>query len=170
MAKFNNGISEAEHRLWLVLLARVISPIGLLLLGLGTDKGWGWTWPYIGLGMIGFGWGCGGDLSMAYLEDAYPEIILEGMVGVSVINNTLGYILLFICRECPAERLFVVTDRLTEHWLDVRSVTWLLAELCIISFVITVMTTAVMLYWGKKLEESTDTRWERFLVARNAIL
>lgn len=170
MAKINNGISEAEHRLWLVLPAGVISPIGLLLLGLGTDQGWSWTWPYIGLGMIGFGWGCAGDLSMAYLEDAYPEIILEGMVGVSVINNTLGCIFSFVCRKCPVETPVVVTDRLTEHWLDVQSVTWVFAELCIISFVIMVMATAAMLYWGKKMRESTDTRYKKFLVARNAIL
>ncbi|KAJ5125270.1 hypothetical protein N7476_010382 [Penicillium atrosanguineum] len=154
MAKRNNGTYEAEHRLWLVLPAGVVSPIGLLILGLGTDQGWKWTWPYIGLGMIGFGWGCAGDLSMAYLEDAYPEIILEGMVGVSVINNTLGCIFSFVCQS----------------WLDVQSVTHVFVEICIISFVIMVMTTVLMLYWGKRMRKSTENRYRNFLVVRDAIL
>jgi hypothetical protein len=55
--------------------------------------------PYVGLGMIGFGWGCAGDLSMAYLMDAYPEMVLEGMVGVAVINNTLACIFTFTASE-----------------------------------------------------------------------
>jgi hypothetical protein len=66
---------------------------------LGIRSGQGAQWPdpsaYIGLGLIGFGWGCAGDLSMAYLMDAYPEIVLEGMVGVAVINNTIA------CKCCP---------------------------------------------------------------------
>ncbi len=32
---------------------------------------------------------------MAYLMDCYPEIVLEGMVGVAVINNTLACIFTF---------------------------------------------------------------------------
>ncbi len=55
--------------------------------------------PYVGLGMIGFGWGCAGDLSLAYLMDCYPEMILEGMVGVAVINNTLACVFTFTASE-----------------------------------------------------------------------
>lgn len=50
--------------------------------------------------MIGFGWGCAGDLSMAYLMDAYPDMVLEGMVGVATINNSLACIFTFVCSEC----------------------------------------------------------------------
>ena len=86
MAKRRGGISEAEDRLWLMLLPAVISPAGLMLFGIASDQGWtNWRPAYVGLGLIGFGWGCAGDLSMAYLQDAYPEMILEGMVGVAVI-------------------------------------------------------------------------------------
>ena len=96
MAKRNNGIAEAEHRLWLMFPAAIFSPLGLILFGIGSDRGWSWPWPYVGLGFIGFGWGCAGDLSMAYLMDAYPEMVLEGMVGVAVVNNTLACIFTFV--------------------------------------------------------------------------
>lgn len=101
MAKRRGGISEAEDRLWLIYLSAIISPAGLMLFGIGSGDGWQWSHgqsgAYVGLGMIGFGWGCAGDLSMAYLMDAYPDIVLEGMVGVAVINNTLAMIFTFTC-------------------------------------------------------------------------
>lgn len=74
-----------------------------MLFGIGSGDGWQWSkgnpGAYIGLGLIGFGWGCAGDLSMAYLMDAYPDTILEGMVGVAVINNTLAMIFTFTCSK-----------------------------------------------------------------------
>nr|POE96397.1 putative mfs-type transporter [Quercus suber] len=102
MAKRRNGISEAEDRLWLLLPSAVINPAGLMLFGIGSARGWSWPGPYIGLGMIGFGWGCAGDLSMAYLMDAYPEMVLEGMVGVAVVNNSLACIFTFVSSKVPS--------------------------------------------------------------------
>jgi len=93
--RFRNGIREAEDRLWMIYPCAVISPLGMFLFGIGTAYGWNWPVPYVGLGFIGFGWGCAGDLSMAYLMDAYPEMVLEGMVGVSVVNNTLACLFTF---------------------------------------------------------------------------
>jgi MFS family permease len=75
MARRNGGIAEAEHRLWLMFPAAIISPVGLMLFGIGTNNGWSWPVPYVGLGFIGFGWGCAGDLSMAYLMDCYPDMV-----------------------------------------------------------------------------------------------
>jgi MFS family permease len=93
--RFRNGIREAEDRLWMIYPCAIISPLGMFLFGIGTAYGWNWPVPYVGLGFIGFGWGCAGDLSMAYLMDAYPEMVLEGMVGVSVVNNTLACLFTF---------------------------------------------------------------------------
>ncbi len=116
--RYRNGMTEAEDRLWLLLASAIISPAGLMLFGIGSGEGMNWPAPYVGLGMIGFGWGCAGDLSMAYLMDCYPEIVLEGeqqcrrlfsclghtltflalalgMVGVAVFNNTLACVFTF---------------------------------------------------------------------------
>jgi MFS family permease len=75
MARRNGGVMEAEHRLWFMFPAAIISPLGLILFGVGTNNGWSWPVPYVGLGFIGFGWGCAGDLSMAYLMDCYPDMM-----------------------------------------------------------------------------------------------
>ncbi|KAG7897505.1 hypothetical protein KL935_005130 [Ogataea polymorpha] len=97
-AKRNGGIQEAEFRLWFLFPAAIISPIGLLLFGIGTDKLWSWKVTYtVGLGFIGFGFATAGDIAMGYLMDAYPEMILEGMLGVAFINNMIGCIFTFAC-------------------------------------------------------------------------
>lgn len=150
MAKRNNGISEAEHRLWLMYLPGIISPIGLILFGVGTDKVWSWPVPYVGLGFIGFGWGCGGDLSMVYLMDAYPDMVLEGMVGVSVINNTLACIFTFVC----------------SIWLDEHSVSEVFITLGILSFVFMIGTTIPMMMFGKACRRWTRTKYNEFLHSR----
>lgn len=109
MAKRRGGISEAEDRLWLMLPSGIINPAGLMLFGICSGKGMSWPAPYVGLAMIGFGWGCAGDLSMAYLMDAYPDMVLEGMVGVAVINNTLACIFTFVCSECRPNQLMAIS-------------------------------------------------------------
>jgi MFS family permease len=98
-ARRRGGVSEAEDRLWLLLASAVINPAGLMLFGIGTANGLDWPAPYVGLGFIGFGWGCSGDLALAYLMDVYPDMVLEGMVGVAVINNSLACIFTFVCSK-----------------------------------------------------------------------
>lgn len=105
-----NGISEAEDRLWLLFASAIINPAGLMLFGIGSGNGWSWPGPYIGLAMTGFGFSCAGDLSMAYLMDAYPDMVLEGMVGVAVINNTLACIFTF-----TGSKSTISQRRLIEH-------------------------------------------------------
>ena len=95
MARRNGNVLEAEHRLWLILPSSVVGSLGLLLFGIGTDRAWSWGVTYFGLGCIGFTWGCAGDISLSYMQQAYPDAILECMVGVAVINNIFGCSLTF---------------------------------------------------------------------------
>jgi MFS family permease len=150
MAKRNNGIFEAEMRLWLLLPVAFIGPTGLMLFGIGSDKGWNWPWPYVGLGFIGFGWGCAGDLSMAYLMDAYPDMVLEGMVGVSVINNTIGCIFTFSAG----------------YWMDAQTLAQVFIAIGVLSFFF-IMTTIPMIYWGKRCRQLTRKQYETFLRIRD---
>ncbi|CAI7627935.1 unnamed protein product [Penicillium glandicola] len=150
MAKRNGGIFEAEHRLWLLLPVAFVGPAGLMLFGIGSDKGWDWHLPYLGLGFIGFGWGCAGDLSMAYLMDAYPDMVLEGMVGVSVINNTIGCLFTFTA----------------QNWLDAQTLSQVFIAIGILSFCF-IMTTVPMIYWGKKCRKMTRKQYEAFLRLRD---
>ncbi|CAG8075706.1 unnamed protein product [Penicillium salamii] len=150
MSRRNKGIFEAEQRLWLLVPVAFIGPAGLMLFGIGTDKGWDWPLPYLGLGFIGFGWGCAGDLSMAYLMDAYPEMVLEGMVGVSVINNTISCIFTFTA----------------ESWLDAQSLSQVFIAIGCLSFIF-IMTTISMIIWGKKCRRLTRKQYETFLRIRD---
>jgi MFS family permease len=150
MAKRNGGVSEAEHRLWMMYPCAAIFPTGLWLFGIGTQYGWSWPAPYVGLGFIGFGFGCCGDLSMAYLMDAYPDMVLEGMVGVATINNSIALIFTFTASD----------------WIDASGVKNTFIAIGVLAFVF-IMTTVPMMIWGKRSRRWTRGRYQRFLEIRD---
>jgi MFS family permease len=152
MAKRRGGIREAEDRLWLMYPVAICSPVGLWLFGIGSNDFWSWPVPYVGLGLIGFGWGCAGDLSMAYLMDAYPEMVLEGMVGVSVINNTIGCIFTFA----------------TSPWLTASGTQNTFIAIGVIGFFFTMLTVPMMV-WGKQCRRWTRGRYEDFVRIRDTM-
>lgn len=130
--KHPQGIVEAETRLHASLIAAVISPLGYLVFGIGTAKEWTWHRTYWALGCIGFGWGALGDIAMLYLEAVFPELILEGMVGVAVINNTLAMIFTFAC----------------SYWLDALGTQNTYIALAVIKFA-TLIACVPFMIWGK---------------------
>lgn len=146
------GIMEAESRLWLMALPAIVFPAGMFLFGIGSGLGWGWPVPYVGLGFIGFGYGCAGDLSMAYLVDAYPEMVLEGMVGVAVINNTVGMIFSFI----------------TSPWMDADGVLYTFVAAGILAFAALALS-APMAWWGKTTRRWTRERYRKFVDDRDGL-
>lgn len=138
MAKKKNGVYEPEYRLWLSVITLFISPLGLIMFGVGADKQWPKAVIYIGLGFIGYGWGTIGDISMSYLMDCYPKIVILGMVGVSIINNSLGSIFTFCC----------------SYWLDASGTTNTYIALAVIDFV-TIACALPTIYWGKSWRKRT---------------
>lgn len=140
MAKRNNGLFEPEYRLWLLFITIIVSPIGLIMFGVGAAEGGKWpAWVvYGGLGCIGFGWGSIGDTAMSYLMDSYPEIVIQGMVGVSIINNTLACIFTFTC----------------SLWLDRAGTKSTYIVLAVIDFV-SIAFIIPTLVWGKSWRRKT---------------
>lgn len=138
IAKRNNGRMEPEYRLYLLFFTLVISPVGLIMFGVGADKTWPWQAVYVGLGFIGFGWGSVGDTAMSYLMDAYPEIVIQGMVGVSIINNTLACVFTFVC----------------SYWLDGSGTANTYIVLAVIDFVSLAFIIPTLI-WGKSWRRST---------------
>lgn len=147
-----NGVREAEDRLWLMLLNCIISPLGIYMFGIGTGEMWSWPVVYVGLGFIGFGWGCAGDMSMSYLVDAYPEMVLEGMVGVSVINNTMGSIFTFVC----------------DMWMDAQGVTDTYITIGSICAGILFLTIPMIMF-GKYFRKKTTKQYLAFLRERDSL-
>ncbi|KAK6352849.1 hypothetical protein TWF696_004850 [Orbilia brochopaga] len=152
MAKKNNGVKEAEYRLYLGLANLIISPAGLLIFGIGSARGWAWQRPYVGLGFIGFGWGCAGDIAMAYLVDCYPEMVIEGMVGVAVINNTLGMIFTFACSD------FIASAGTETSYIIIAVLQIFFVALSI-----------PMIVWGKAIRKWTAPSYRRFLEIRDGL-
>ncbi|KAI4519547.1 MFS general substrate transporter [Schizophyllum commune Loenen D] len=146
------GVMEAESRLWLMILPTIIFPAGMFIFGIGSGRGWDWPAPYVGLGFIGFGYGCAGDLSMAYLVDAYPDMVLEGMVGVAVINNSIGCIFSFV----------------TSPWMDASGVENTFIAAGVLSFA-ALATTLPMAVWGKAARRATKKRYDRFVAERDGL-
>ncbi|AOW04595.1 uncharacterized protein YALI1_D32619g [Yarrowia lipolytica] len=147
-----NGIREAEDRLWMMLLNCIISPLGMYLFGIGTGEMWSWPVVYVGLGFIGFGWGCAGDMSMSYLVDAYPEMVLEGMVGVSVINNSMGSIFTFVC----------------DMWMDAQGITDTYITTGSICAGILFLTIPMIIF-GKYFRKKTTKQYLAFLRERDSL-
>lgn len=146
------GVLEAETRLWLMILPTIIFPTGMFLFGIGSSRGWAWPAPYVGLGFIGFGYGCAGDLSMAYLIDAYPEMVLEGMVGVAVINNTIGMVFSFI----------------TSPWMDGSGVQNTFIAAGVLAFA-ALATSLPMAWFGKTARRRTRRRYNKFVADRDGM-
>lgn len=140
LARKHDGLYEPEYRLWLLFVTMIISPIGLIMFGVGAGKDGEWpAWVvYGGLGFIGFGWGSIGDTAMSYLMDAYPEIVIQGMVGVSIINNTLACIFTFLCSK----------------WLDSSGTLNTYIVLAVVDFV-SIGFIIPTLYWGKSWRRKT---------------
>lgn len=138
MARKNKGNMEPEYRLWLLFITLIISPLGLIMFGVGADNTWPWQVIYVGLGFIGFGWGSIGDIAMSYLMDCYPEIVIQGMVGVSIINNTLACVFTFVC----------------SYWLDGAGTTNTYIALAVIDFV-SIAFIVPTLIWGKVWRRKT---------------
>ena len=121
-----------------------------MLFGIGSGKGWSWPAPYVGLGMIGFGWGCAGDLSMAYLMDCYPDMVLEGMVGVAVINNSMAAIFTFTA----------------SNWIAASGISNTFVAIGVLGCAFQLMVIP-MLIWGKTFRRLTARRYRKFLYLRD---
>lgn len=86
------------------------------------------------MGFVGFVWGCFGDIAMAYLMDCYFDMVLEGMVCIVIINNTIFCIFIFICFD----------------WLVVFGIENIYIVLVVINFGIIVFVL-LMYYYGKRI-------------------
>lgn len=91
MAARCGGVSEAEHRLWVLLPYAIICPAGLILWGVGAQAQIHWMGPVIAMGLIGGSGTLGCSVPCNYAVDSYREMSGHGMVGVIVIRNLLSF-------------------------------------------------------------------------------
>lgn len=153
LAKRRGGISEAEDYLYFLVAVFIICPIGLMIFAAGTDQVWSWGITYtFGLGFLGFSFGCSGDIAMSYLMAAYPEMVIEGMIGVAIINNFIGCIFTFACSP----------------WLDAMGNTKTYAILAAIQVVVT-LAAVPFIIWGKTMRVWTKPYYLSFVETRDGV-
>jgi hypothetical protein len=91
-------------------------------------------------------------LSMAYLVDAYPSMVLEGMVGVAVINNSIACVFTFTA----------------SIWLNNQGPQNTFIAIACLDFFFTILTVPMMI-WGKTARRWTKGRYLDFLNIRDSM-
>lgn len=91
LARRNNGIMEAEHRLWPFAICLVVVPAFLILWGVGAAHGIHWFGLVFAMGCIAFTSAVGVTLSVNYLIDSYHDISGDAIVTVIIVRNTMSF-------------------------------------------------------------------------------
>ncbi|QBM90691.1 Major Facilitator Superfamily protein [Metschnikowia aff. pulcherrima] len=91
MAKRNNGILEAEYRLYAMVFPTLINAAGVLAYGLGANSKAPWAVPVIvGQGFLGFSMTSTGPICLTYAIECYPELSSEALVLMLFVRNMIG--------------------------------------------------------------------------------
>ncbi|KAL2105700.1 hypothetical protein VUR80DRAFT_7881 [Thermomyces stellatus] len=91
LARRNNGIREAEQRLWALAVSTVLTAAGLITWGVGAYHHVHWVGLVFGLGMLTFGVVTGGSIAVAYNVDCFKDLAGETTVSIMIIRNTIGF-------------------------------------------------------------------------------
>ncbi|KAB8266310.1 major facilitator superfamily domain-containing protein [Aspergillus pseudonomiae] len=91
LARRNNGIMEAEHRLWPFLVCLVILPGSLILWGVGAAHQVHWFGLLVAMCLIAMANTCGVTLSVNYLVDSYRELSGDAMTSIILVRNTMSF-------------------------------------------------------------------------------
>lgn len=91
LARRNKGIREPEQRLWPLVLAGILSCIGLIIWGVGAAHGAHWAVLAVGLGILIFSCVAGSSIVLSYNVDCFKDMSGESTVSVIIVRNTLGF-------------------------------------------------------------------------------
>lgn len=91
LARKNNGIMEAEHRLWPFVLCLVMVPASLILWGVGAAHGVHWSGLMVAMACLAFSSTIGVTLSVNYMVDSYHDISGDAIVSVILVRNTMSF-------------------------------------------------------------------------------
>ncbi|KAJ5936731.1 hypothetical protein N7466_003181 [Penicillium verhagenii] len=91
LARRNNGVMEAEHRLWPFVACLLLVPGSLLLWGVGAAHEVHWFGLIVAMCMLAFTNTCGITLSVNYMVDSYRELSGVAMATVILVRNTMSF-------------------------------------------------------------------------------
>ncbi|KAM0754951.1 MFS general substrate transporter [Meredithblackwellia eburnea MCA 4105] len=147
MARRNGGISEPEHKLWLMLPLLIIVPLGLLMMGCGAEHGLSWAVYVIGMGILCMGGAFGTDISLYYIFDCYHELKPAGSEGT---EGAAPYLLSILI---PAMSISFAFNYAIGPWVAALGLqNWAISATGVSTFC--TLTVFPMLYWGKALRKA----------------
>lgn len=91
IAKKHNGVSQAEDRLWVLIVYMILGPAALILWGVGAAHGIHWIGIIIGLGLQAGLCIVGCISSVTYTLDCYPEMGVPAITVLVIIRNTMNF-------------------------------------------------------------------------------
>ncbi|KIX10420.1 uncharacterized protein Z518_01502 [Rhinocladiella mackenziei CBS 650.93] len=151
LARRNNGIMEAEHRLWPFIMCVVFVPASLILWGVGAAHGVHWFGLIFAMGSLALATTFGVTLSVNYLIDSYHDISGDAIVTVILVRNTMS---------------FAISYGITP-WL-----TNLGYQDCFISAAFIGMAASsvflIMIFYGKKFRTQSATKYWKLVGADKA--
>lgn len=91
LARKNNGVMEAEHRLWPFATCLIMVPGSLILWGVGAAHGVHWFGLIFAMACLAYTSSLGVTLSVNYMIDSYHDISGDAIVAVILIRNTMSF-------------------------------------------------------------------------------
>ena len=91
LARRNNGVMEAEHRLWPFVACILLVPGSLLLWGIGAAHEVHWFGLIVAMCILAFTNTCGITLSVNYMVDSYRELSGVAITTVILVRNTMSF-------------------------------------------------------------------------------
>ncbi|RDK44262.1 MFS general substrate transporter [Aspergillus phoenicis ATCC 13157] len=91
LARRNNGVMEAEQRLWPFAICLILVPGSLLLWGVGAAHQVHWFGLIVAMCLLALANTCGITLSVNYLVDSYRELSGDAMASVILVRNTMSF-------------------------------------------------------------------------------
>ncbi|KAF4993155.1 hypothetical protein FGRMN_6640 [Fusarium graminum] len=91
LARRNNGIMEAEHRLWPLAICVVGVPASLILWGVGAQRGVHWFGLIFAMCSLSTTSVMGLIVSINYLIDSYYDLSGDAIVTIILVRNTMSF-------------------------------------------------------------------------------
>jgi MFS family permease len=91
LSRRTNGERLPEHRLWLFYPAAVSTAVGLALFGCTVQFNWHWAVGQVALALIGLGIQIGNTITVAYVVDCYPHLVMEVIAFYSFHLNLSAF-------------------------------------------------------------------------------
>ncbi|RSH91641.1 hypothetical protein EHS25_009010 [Saitozyma podzolica] len=153
-ARKNNGISEAEHKLKLFIFPTILTPIGLLMIGLGPYYNAHWMVFVVGEWILNLAGPLATLLVLTYAFDTYHAIQPRDRTGVhAAVQDCAPYLLAIIVIGMIVT--FAFNYAITPWAFEWGFFNFAISAACIATaFNLTVL---LMLKWGKYLRRTGES-------------